>query len=72
MKVLYGFFFSREESKIHIHELGPHGEAKFWLNPSVTLATNSGFSDKEIVQLIRIIEQHKQEIVDAWNRHFKH
>ena len=28
------FFFSREETRIHVHTLGPEGEAKFWLTPA--------------------------------------
>jgi hypothetical protein len=35
------FFFSREESRIHIH-LHPDGEVKFWL-ASLRLATSTGF-----------------------------
>lgn len=32
------FFFSREESWMHIHITGPQGEAKFWIEPIVALA----------------------------------
>jgi hypothetical protein len=64
------FFFSREEPRIHIHALGPEGEAKFWLTPEVTCATNSGLSEREINRLINIIETHRKEILDAWHRHF--
>jgi hypothetical protein len=27
------FFFSREETRIHVHVNHPDGEAKFWLEP---------------------------------------
>ena len=36
------FFFSREESRIHIHVAHTDGEAKFWLEPSIELALNKG------------------------------
>ncbi|MBC1260761.1 DUF4160 domain-containing protein [Synechococcus sp. BSF8S] len=36
------FFFSREESRIHVHVSHPDGEAKFWLSPSIELARNIG------------------------------
>lgn len=29
------FFFSREESRIHVHISHPEGEAKFWLMPHI-------------------------------------
>jgi len=59
------FFFSREEPRIHIHALGPQGEAKFWIFPAVSVANNCGFSDEELNRLIRTIEAHKEEIVNA-------
>jgi len=34
------FFFSREESRMHVHVHCPDGEAKFWLEPEIELAKN--------------------------------
>jgi hypothetical protein len=42
------FFFSREESRPHIHVSHPDGEAKFWLNPTIELARNIGLSSSKI------------------------
>lgn len=64
------FFFSREETRIHIHALGPNGEAKFWMTPIVSCANHSGLSERELSSLIAVIEAHKEEILDAWQRHF--
>lgn len=36
------FFFSREETRIHVHVAHPDGEAKFWLTPVVHLAMSTG------------------------------
>lgn len=38
------FFFSREEERMHIHVSSDSGEAKFWLEPSVSLAKDYGLS----------------------------
>lgn len=35
------FFFSREESRIHIHVAHTDGEAKFWLEPKIELSDES-------------------------------
>lgn len=35
--------FSNEEERMHIHVLVDGHEAKFWLEPKVELAKNSGF-----------------------------
>ncbi|MCP4976086.1 MAG: DUF4160 domain-containing protein [Maribacter sp.] len=35
-------FFSKEEQRIHIHVVSPDGEAKFWLEPTISLANYYG------------------------------
>ena len=64
------FFFSREETRIHVHVAHPEGEAKFWLTPSIHLATNIGLSATQLRQAQVVIEAHVEEIRDAWHRHF--
>jgi hypothetical protein len=32
------YFFSREELRMHVHVQCPDGEAKFWLEPVISLA----------------------------------
>jgi hypothetical protein len=39
------FFFSREETRMHVHVSHPDGEAKFWLAPHVELAKQTGLAD---------------------------
>ena len=64
------FFFSREETRIHVHVAHPDGEAKFWLTPSVNLAVNIGLSTTQVRQAQAVVEAHLREIQDAWLRHF--
>jgi len=64
------FFFSREESRIHVHVAHPDGEAKFWLTPHIHLATSVGLSQRQLYEAQLMTEAHTQEITDAWNRHF--
>jgi hypothetical protein len=64
------FFFSREESRPHIHVSHPDGEAKFWLSPTVELARNIGLSLPRTKEAERLVETRHQEIIDAWNNHF--
>ena len=64
------FFFSREESRVHIHVSHPDGEAKFWLKPTIELARNIGLSSSKIKDAERLIKSRQQEITDAWNNHF--
>jgi hypothetical protein len=63
-------FFSREEARPHIHVASPDGEAKFWLTPEIEVVKNVGFSEKQITELKKVIEAHKNEIKIAWEKHF--
>lgn len=64
------FFFSREEPRMHVHVISSEGEAKFWLNPELELATNYRFSRKELKEIESIIEEHYNELASAWIKHF--
>jgi len=65
------YFFSREEDRTHIHVISPDGEAKFWIEPIVALVTYTGFSKRQLRGLQKIVEEHKNEIAKAWQKHFK-
>ena len=64
------FFFSREEPRVHVHLSHPDGEAKFWLTPSVELATSTGLSARQLREAQAVVERHLVEIENAWSRHF--
>ena len=64
------FFFSREESRIHIHVAHTDGEAKFWLKPSIELAMNQGLNSKQISEALMLVQNHEKEILNAWHDHF--
>ncbi|MDZ7787037.1 MAG: DUF4160 domain-containing protein [Halofilum sp. (in: g-proteobacteria)] len=42
------FFFSREESRRHVHVVSNDGEAKFWLEPELQLARNYRYSRAQL------------------------
>ena len=64
------FFFSREESRMHVHVSHPDGEAKFWLTPELALATSAGLSSKQINEAEKLVRNHSEEIANAWHNHF--
>lgn len=66
------FFFSNEgnpREPVHVHVRKDGNRAKFWLNP-VFLASNQGFTAKEVGRLAQIVEAHKDDIERAWHEHF--
>jgi Domain of unknown function (DUF4160) len=63
-------FFSREEPRMHVHVASSEGEAKFWIEPTIELATNHGIPSHQIGALQKMVELHEQEIRIAWKLHF--
>jgi len=41
-------FFSREETRMHVHASCADGEAKFWLEPEIELAKNLHLTRSQI------------------------
>lgn len=64
------FFFSREESRMHVHVISSDGEVKFWLDPEVQLAKNYRYSRRQLKEIESLIEDHYDELVSAWRDHF--
>ena len=64
------FFFSREESRKHVHVVSAEGESKFWLEPEIELARNYQYSRKQLKNIENLIEEHHHDLISAWKRHF--
>jgi hypothetical protein len=64
------YFFSREESRPHVHVHHADGEAKFWLEPEIELARNHGLSPRRITAALTLVRRHEDEIRRAWQAHF--
>jgi hypothetical protein len=64
------FFFSREESRAHVHVYAEEGEAKFWLVPTVELARNHGLAQAQVAELLKMVQEKQNDFLDAWREHF--
>jgi hypothetical protein len=68
-----GYFFSNEGTPlepVHIHIKKGEGEAKFWVTPTIALAESWNLKVSELSRAQEIIVDHRQEILDFWNRYF--
>ena len=63
------YFFSLEEDRMHVHVACSDGDAKFWLEPEIELAMASGLASHRITEIRDIVEEHRNEIADAWRAH---
>jgi hypothetical protein len=67
----YRFFFnSREETRRHVHVSTSDGTAKIWLEPAVALTESYNLLSTELTEIIRIVEENKNEFISEWNVHF--
>ena len=64
------FFFSREESRMHVHIVSGDGETKFWLAPDIELAQNHGYNRQQLKEIESLVEDHRDELISAWKQHF--
>ena len=64
------FFYSNEaDEPMHVHVERDGDVAKLWLDP-VRLQRSGGFRPPEIRRVTRLVEEHREQIVEAWNEYF--
>ena len=70
----YVFFFSSNKGNplepAHIHVRNAESEAKFWLEPDISLARNDGFNSKELKEIFVIVETYRMQFTEAWYDYF--
>lgn len=65
------FFYSNENGEpLHIHVQRDNKLAKFWLKP-VLMSSSIGFSSFELRRISKIVVQHKEELLEAWDEYFR-
>lgn len=55
---------------MYVHVYCKRGEVKFWLDPMIELAQNFGLAARQIRAAKSLIEEHYDEICNAWQEHF--
>jgi hypothetical protein len=67
----YRFFFnSREEQRRHVHISIRGGIAKFWLEPTIALASYYDLDARIVREIDSLVREHENEIRTAWDKHF--
>ncbi|WP_417440247.1 DUF4160 domain-containing protein [Idiomarina abyssalis] len=65
------FFYSNENGEPpHIHVQRDNKLAKFLLKP-VLMSSSIGFSSFELRRISKIVVQHKEELLEAWDEYFR-
>lgn len=61
--------YSNEEERIHIHVLYNGREAKFWLEPHVELAKNTGIPEHKLNEIRKIVEEYADSFKEQFKQH---
>ena len=64
------YFFSREETRRHIHVSSPNGEAKIWIEPEISVAKVINLSQQEVNKIVSLVNENLETINEHWNSHF--
>jgi len=65
----YFFYAGDRDEPLHIHVERQDKIAKFWLDP-IRLQSSGGFSRAELGLILKIINQHHKQLVEAWHEYF--
>lgn len=64
------FFYSADRNEpAHVHIERDANRAKFWLAP-VRVARSVGFGASELLRLWRLVAEHEQLLLRAWDEYF--
>lgn len=65
----YFFYSGDRDEPVHIHIERDDKIAKIWLEP-IRLDSSGGFNRKEISEMLKTVQEHHQEFVEAWHDYF--
>ena len=65
------YFLSNEENRMHVHVTCNDGEAKFWLDPIVSLATSYGLNEQKLNEIHKLVEKRKNDFIKDWKKYFR-
>jgi hypothetical protein len=63
------FFYSREETRMHVHIEFQGREAKIWLD-TLEVAENHGFYQFQLNEIQKLTRKNEKTIKKAWISHF--
>ena len=61
--------YSNEEERMHIHVLCDGKEAKYWLEPQVELAKNTGIPEHKLNEIKIIVEKYADNFKEQFRQH---
>ena len=66
----FRFYSSDRDEPPHVHVIQGERVAKIWLSP-VTVEYNRGYNSKTLNRVVKLAQEHQQELVEVWNAYFQ-
>lgn len=64
------YFYSNDaDEPVHVHVERDGDVAKFWVDP-VRVQRSGGFARAEILRITRLLQEHREQIMEAWDGFF--
>jgi hypothetical protein len=64
-------FYSNENNEPpHVHVIKGTAEAKWWLDTELEEEYSMGFKVQELRTVRTLLKQHRDELLEAWEKHF--
>jgi hypothetical protein len=65
------FFAADQNEPAHVHVKRDRSEAKFWIEPVVRLENQRGFAEHELNRITRLVNDHREFLLERWNEYFR-
>jgi len=66
----FKFYGSDMDEPPHVHVERDRMNAKFWIDPLVTLENDRGFAPHELNVMRQLIEEHRLFLLEKWHEFF--
>jgi hypothetical protein len=64
------FYGSDAGEPPHVHVKRDRQEAKFWIDPLIELENNHGFAPHELTIVRKLVEEHREFLLEKWHEFF--
>ena len=65
----FRFYSSDRYEPPHVHVIKGEREAKIWLHP-VEVEYNRRYNQPELNRIVKLTQQHQNQLLEAWNEYF--
>jgi len=65
----FHFYSDERQEPAHIHVRTPEGECKFWLEPTIGLASNRGVPPSDLRRIEKLVFEHQVTLRNAYHDH---